>query len=80
MAETQHSNGQASGNTRLASEKIETEKKTFFLDLVENQRGRMYILTEKVHNHRDRILLPAEAGLEFAEALARLVEFERKLG
>jgi hypothetical protein len=63
----------------IASEKIAIERKLFFLDLKENQRGRFLKITEDVGGRRDTIMLPAEAFKDFAEALARLIEFEGKL-
>lgn len=63
----------------IASEKITVDRKIFFLDLKENQRGRFLKITEDVGGRRDTIMLPAEAFKDFAEALARLVEFEGKL-
>ena len=66
-------------NDPLASEKITIERKIFFLDLKENQRGRFLKITEDVGGRRDTIMLPATAFRDFAEAFARLVEFERNL-
>jgi len=63
----------------IASEKIAHERKIFFLDLKENQRGRFLKITEDVGGRRDTIMLPAEAFKEFLEALQRLIEFESKL-
>ena len=63
----------------LATEKVNHERKIFFIDLKENQRGRMFKITEDVGGRRDTILLPAEAAKEFIEALQRLVEFEGRL-
>ncbi len=63
----------------IASEKIMWERKLFFLDLKENQRGRFLKITEDVGGRRDTIMLPAEAFKDFLEALQRLVEFESKL-
>lgn len=63
----------------IASEKIAIERKVFFIDLKENQRGRVYKITEDVAGRRDTIMLPAAAAREFAEALLRLVAFEEKL-
>jgi hypothetical protein len=63
----------------IASEKIVIERKIFFLDLKENQRGRFLKITEDVGGRRDTIMLPAEAFKDFVEALERLVEFEAKL-
>jgi hypothetical protein len=63
----------------IASEKITNDRKIFFLDLKENQRGRFLKITEDVGGRRDTIMLPAEAFKEFIEALERLIEFESKL-
>ena len=63
----------------IASEKINIERKIFFLDLKENQRGRFLKITEDVGGRRDTIMLPATAFKDFAEALERLIEFEAKL-
>ena len=63
----------------IASEKIAFERKIFFLDLKENQRGRFMKITEDVGGRRDSIMLPSGAFKEFLEALERLVEFEGKL-
>lgn len=63
----------------IASEKIVNERKIFFLDLKENQRGRFLKITEDVGGRRDTIMLPAAAFKDFTEALERLIEFEGKL-
>jgi hypothetical protein len=63
----------------LASEKIHSERKLFFLDLKENTRGRFFKITEDVGGRRDTILLPAEAARDFIEALQRLADYEAQL-
>lgn len=63
----------------LASEKVSIDRKVFFLDLKENNRGRFLKITEDVGGRRDTIMLPVEAFRDFAEAFARLVEFERNI-
>lgn len=67
-------------NDPIASEKITVDRKIFFLDLKENNRGRFLKITEDVGGRRDTIMLPAEAFKDFAEAYARLIAFERTLG
>jgi hypothetical protein len=71
--------GERMHSAPIASEKIVNERKIFFLDLKENQRGRFLKITEDVGGRRDTIMLPADAFKDFAEALERLVEFEAKL-
>jgi hypothetical protein len=63
----------------LASEKILVDRKVFFLDLKENQRGRFLKITEDVSGRRDTIMLPASAFQEFTEALARIMDIEQRL-
>jgi hypothetical protein len=63
----------------IASEKLPVDRKIFFLDLKENQRGRFLKITEDVDGRRNTIMLPATAFKDFADALGRLVEFEGKL-
>lgn len=68
------------GAPPLHSEKILTERKIFFLDLKENERGRVIKITEDVRGRRDTIMLPLEAAEEFLDALQRILEVERDLG
>lgn len=63
----------------IASEKVTIDRKVFFLDLKENQRGRFMKITEDVGGRRDTVMLPAAAFQDFLDALARLVEYESKL-
>lgn len=63
----------------LASEKIMTGRKIFFLDLKENDRGKVFKITEDVGGRRDTIMLPLEAAREFHEALGRLLEYAENL-
>ena len=71
--------GERMQSAPIASEKIVNERKIFFLDLKENQRGRFLKITEDVGGRRDTIMLPADAFKDFVEALERLIEFEGKL-
>jgi hypothetical protein len=73
------SSGDRMPSDPIASEKVMIERKIFFLDLKENQRGRFLKITEDVGGRRDTIMLPAPAFRDFLEALQRLVEFEGKL-
>lgn len=63
----------------IASEKIGIDRKLFFIDLKENQRGRYLKITEEVSGRRATIMLPVAALADFIEALTRLGEFESKL-
>jgi len=53
----------------LHTEKIFTDRKIYFLDLKENDRGKFVKITEDVRGRRDTILVPCEALDEFIAAL-----------
>lgn len=57
----------------LATEKIEVEYKTFFLDLQENHRGRFLRITEDAGGRRETIIIPIENASEFTEGVKRIV-------
>jgi PurA ssDNA and RNA-binding protein len=61
-------------NNALHSEKLVGERKIFFLDLKENDRGRLIKITEDVRGRRDTIMLPIDMARDFAEALQRILE------
>jgi hypothetical protein len=80
MIDSSPSNGQPYFNgapqrqvNTLATEKIEVDRKIFFLDLQENHRGRFLKITEDVGGRRDTIIVPIEASSEFMEALKRVI-------
>ena len=60
----------------LRSEKIQVERKVFFLDLKENQRGKFLKITEDVGGRRDTIIIPASGLPEIAEVLQEIIEDE----
>lgn len=53
----------------LHTEKILADRKTFFLDLKENNRGKVVKITEDVGGNRDTIMVPAEILEDFIAAL-----------
>jgi len=63
----------------LGMEKVVVDRKIFYLDLMENQRGRFLKITEDVGGRRDTIILPASGFWAFATAFAHLVAIERTL-
>jgi hypothetical protein len=69
--EYQSNSGQ---NPPIYTEKIVSDRKIFFLDLKENNRGQFVKITEDVRGRRDTIILPMEALDEFIEALGRVRE------
>jgi len=67
-------------NDALHTEKIFADRKKFFLDLKENDRGRFVKITEDVGGRRDTILLPVELLDEFIEGLQRIADADENLG
>ena len=53
-----------------------TDRKIFFLDLKENDRGRFIKITEDVRGRRDTIMVPIEVASDFVDALDRILEAE----
>lgn len=53
----------------LHTEKIISDRKTFYLDLKQNQRGMVVKITEDVSGNRDTIMVPAEILGDFIAAL-----------
>jgi len=65
---------QGSPNQPIHTEKIVTDRKIFFLDLKENDRGQFVKITEDVRGRRDTIMVPAEVLDDFIEALDEIRE------
>jgi len=59
----------------IKSDKISVERKHFFFDLKENERGCFLKITEDVNGRRDTIILPACGIEEFARILQDMSEF-----
>ena len=53
----------------LHTEKIIADRKTFYLDLKENARGKVVKITKEVSGNRDTIMVPAEVLGDFIDAL-----------
>jgi hypothetical protein len=64
----------------LHTEKLVTDRKIFFLDLKENDRGRVVKITEDVRGRRDTIMLPVDMLRDFIEALQRIEDADAGTG
>tara|TARA_R110002096_G_scaffold40688_15_gene110384 strand:- start:2259 stop:2495 length:237 start_codon:yes stop_codon:yes gene_type:complete len=58
-----------SQNDAIHTEKVVSDRKKFFLDLKENDRGQFVKITEDVRGRRDTIMVPAECLDDFVDAL-----------
>jgi len=56
-------------NQPIHTEKLESDRKKFFLDLKENDRGQFVKITEDVRGRRDTIMVPIEVLDDFIDAL-----------
>jgi len=75
MSENENGNpGAGRRGAPLHTEKIVTERKTFFLDLKENDRGRFIKITEDVKGRRDTIMVPIEVLNDFMDSLENIVD------
>lgn len=57
----------------ILSERIQVERKQFFLDLKENPRGRFLRITEDVKGRRDTIIIPATGLHLLRDALEKAI-------
>lgn len=61
-------------NHAIHTEKVVADRKIFFLDLKENDRGQFVKITEDVRGRRDTIMVPAEVLGDFIDALQAVEE------
>ncbi len=61
-------------NELLHTEKIIADRKTFYLDLKKNARGKVVKITEDVSGNRDTIMIPADILGDFLAALSDIKE------
>ena len=58
----------------IITERIQVERKQFFMDLKENPRGRFLRITEDVKGRRDTIIVPATGLHLLRDALERIID------
>ena len=61
-------------NDALHSDKIQVERKRFFFDLSENQRGRFLRITEDVNGRRNTIVIPTVGLEDFRRVVSDMIE------
>jgi len=64
--------------TIIQSGKVLVERKQFFFDLKENERGRFLKITEEVNGRRDTIIIPSTGLNDFADLLQDMIEFDEE--
>jgi hypothetical protein len=65
---------QNNNNDLLHTEKIIADRKTFYIDLKKNARGKVVKITEDVGGNRDTIMVPADILADFIAALTDIQE------
>ncbi len=58
----------------ISSRDIQVERKHFFLEFRENERGRFLRITEEAHGRRNTVIIPSTGVAEFMKALAEVCE------
>lgn len=67
-------------DNQLLSERIQIERKQFYIDLKENPRGRFLKITEEVGGRRDTIIIPS-TGLDlFRSTIEKAIEADKQNG
>lgn len=67
-------------DNQLLSERIQIERKQFYIDLKENPRGRFLKITEEVGGRRDTIIIPS-TGLDlFCSTIEKAIEADKQNG
>ena len=56
-------------DTILESREIQIERKHFFIEYRENERGRFLRITEEAHGRRNTVIIPSTGLEEFENAL-----------
>jgi len=56
-------------DTILESRELQVERKHFFIEFRENERGRFLRITEEAHGRRNTVIIPSTGIEEFERAL-----------
>jgi len=67
--ESDSSGGQPIQSEELANERMETKRKTFFLDLKKNDRGMFIKISERSGGRRSTVMIPYEYIDEFMQKI-----------
>lgn len=57
----------------IASREVHVERKHFFIDYCENERGRFLRVTEESHGRRNHVIIPSTGLDEFVGMLEEVV-------
>lgn len=54
----------------IASQEVQVERKHFFIEFRENERGQFLRITEEAHGRRNTVIIPSTGLQDFQSALA----------
>ena len=57
----------------IASRELQVERKHYFIEFRENERGRFLRITEEAHGRRNTVIVPSTGLNEFNEAIDAVV-------
>lgn len=57
----------------LESRELQVERKHFFIEFRENDRGRFLKITEEAHGRRNSVIIPSTGLAEFGQHLEQLL-------
>lgn len=60
-------------DTILESRELQVERKHFFIEFRENDRGRFLRITEEAHGRRNTVIIPSTGLSDFERALAEVL-------
>ncbi len=58
----------------IASQQLQVERKRFFIEFCENDRGKFLRITEDSHGRRNHVIVPSTGLGDFADALDEVLE------
>ena len=60
-------------DTILESRELQVERKHFFIELRENDRGRFLRITEEAHGRRNTVIIPSTGLAEFESLMEEVL-------
>ena len=60
-------------DTILESRELQVERKHFFIEFRENDRGRFLRITEEAHGRRNSVIIPSTGMSEFERLLSEVL-------
>jgi len=59
--------------TIIASRELQIERKHFFIEFRENERGRFLRITEEAHGRRNSVIVPSTGATEFTTLVSEVL-------